>query len=257
MKDLKLSIVESLDGESIPELFPFLPYLLQDLEEIGTDPRLVERLIRTHIGSEPLKVLDLGCGKGAVAIHLAQALDCVVTGIDGMHEFVETAKTIAKKKNVDRRCSFIQGDIRGEINHYKGFDIIILGAIGPVFGFMGDTLRAVSPALKSGGFVIIDDGFKEDGTLPDYSRAISRSEFYAQIQENGFTPVAELIIPAEELAVSNNYTQQHIIKRANELIISFPEKQALFSGYVRAQEDEIVKMENQLVVGIWLLKMIC
>jgi len=54
MKDLRTSIAESLDGGANPELFPFLSYFLQDIEEMGTDLLLVENLIRSHTGKGDL-----------------------------------------------------------------------------------------------------------------------------------------------------------------------------------------------------------
>ncbi len=254
MKDLKTSIVESLDGGANPELFPFLAYLLQDIEEIGTDPLLVEGLIRPHAGKGPLKVLDLGCGKGAVSVHLAKEMGCHVTGIDGMQEFVDAAIALAEKHKLSHLCSFRQGDIRKEIKTCHGFDIIVLGAIGPVFGFIGDTLRTIAPALNPGGFVIIDDGFKEDGALPEYERVVSRSEFYAQITETGFRLLEELILPSGELTKSNLEIQDKIVMRAEELINHYPEKEKIFRAYIQEQEKEIDLMDGKLVVGIWLLQ---
>ena len=66
MKSLEESVVIAMDG-SDPELFPFLPYIMQDLWEIGSDPETIIRLIRKHADKPAgMKVLDLGCGKGAV-----------------------------------------------------------------------------------------------------------------------------------------------------------------------------------------------
>lgn len=253
MKDLITSIIESLDGDANLELYPFLPYLLQDLTEIGTDPLLVEKLIRTNIGSEPLKVLDLGCGKGAVSVHLAKVLGYHATGIDGMQEFIDSANRLATINKVAHFCSFSQGDIRNEIAKFSGFDMVILGAIGPVFGFIGRTLATISSALNPGGYVIIDDAFKEDGTLPDYDRVSTRTAFYQEITDNGFRVVDEIIIPAKAMAQSNRDIQDCICQRAEELKIKHPEKAQLFNIYIQNQEAEIETMENNLVVGIWLL----
>lgn len=254
MKDLKNSIVESLDGGANPELFPYLAYLLQDLHEIGTDQVLAEKMIRRHILKGSLAVLDLGCGKGAVSIHLAKTIGCTTLGIDGMQEFIDEAEKIAASQGVGDLCKFRQGDIREEVKSCKGFDLAILGAIGPVFGFMADTLDAVSQALSPEGYILLDDGFKEDNTLADYDRVISRSDFYRQIEEKRFTIIEERIIPADELAGSNLQIQDQIVKRAGELIRQFPDKAYLFENYVQAQEDEIETMENKLVVGMWLLR---
>ncbi|MDP2423229.1 MAG: hypothetical protein U1C46_02215 [Bacteroidales bacterium] len=51
IEDLKKSIVESLDGYDI-ELIPYLPYILQDLWEIGADPLTMLTLIKNNINIE-------------------------------------------------------------------------------------------------------------------------------------------------------------------------------------------------------------
>ena len=62
------SVVMAMDGTS-SNLFPFLPYIFQDLWEIGTSPEIVLTLVKKHTTDySNLKVLDLGCGKGAVLI---------------------------------------------------------------------------------------------------------------------------------------------------------------------------------------------
>ena len=71
MKTIEESVLASLDG-SDKELFPYLTYILQDLWEIGANPAVIIKLIDNQftIGNN-LKVLDLGCGKGAVSIKVA------------------------------------------------------------------------------------------------------------------------------------------------------------------------------------------
>ncbi|MEW6623897.1 MAG: hypothetical protein AB1420_12355 [Bacillota bacterium] len=73
MESIQEEIVKSLDGESV-DLFPYLPYLLQDLWDIGTSPKTVLKLIKSYniIKTPGSKVLDLGCGKGAVSINIAK-----------------------------------------------------------------------------------------------------------------------------------------------------------------------------------------
>jgi len=46
-KSVKHSILESLDGDDA-RLFSYLPYLLQDVWEIGTSPQRLVELIETH-----------------------------------------------------------------------------------------------------------------------------------------------------------------------------------------------------------------
>ena len=57
------SVVMAMDGTD-SNLFPYLPYIVQDLWEIGASPDDVLKLIRKHTTNHSnLKVLDLGCGE--------------------------------------------------------------------------------------------------------------------------------------------------------------------------------------------------
>ena len=134
MKSLQESVVTAMDGSDV-ELFPFLPYILQDLWEIGTSPQVIMDLVRKHAENHSnLRVLDLGCGKGAVSIKLAKEFNCQCHGIDAVKEFIGEANEKAGEFGVDHLCQFAVADLRETIKALSRFDIIILGSIGPVFG---------------------------------------------------------------------------------------------------------------------------
>ncbi|MBU4450784.1 MAG: hypothetical protein KKE35_05770 [Actinobacteria bacterium] len=61
MKSLEESVVTAMDGTD-SGLFPFLPYILQELWEIGASPEVIIRLVRKHTNNySSLSMLDLGC----------------------------------------------------------------------------------------------------------------------------------------------------------------------------------------------------
>ncbi|MEW5953106.1 MAG: hypothetical protein AB1815_05035 [Bacillota bacterium] len=76
MSNVEEKLAKSLTAEST-RLIPFLPYLLQDLWELGSSPKDIIDMASKHINiyiSNKTKVLDLACGKGAVSIRLSKAL---------------------------------------------------------------------------------------------------------------------------------------------------------------------------------------
>lgn len=71
--------------------------------------------------TEPLDILDIGTGSGAIAITLAKHLSCHVLATDISEEALETAKSNSKRNNV--QIEFKQSDI---LKNVQGkFDIII------------------------------------------------------------------------------------------------------------------------------------
>ncbi len=254
MENKKQSVVQSLDGSNIG-IFPYLAYILQDIWEIGADPRVMSDLIKKNIDIKQLKILDLGCGKGAVAVNIARELDCTVKGIDLMPEFIKTAKKYARKHRVAEKCVFETGDIRTRIHELKNFDIVILGAIGPILGQLHTTLKKVAGSLKKQGYVLLDDSYINDNSKTDYNRCLRKSEFYKQINSAGFEIIKEVIFDISKIENCNKFTYELIEKRINELINQLPEKREIFLNYLKCQEYEIHIIENELVSGTWLLKL--
>lgn len=65
-RETEEKLAAALSAETT-ELLPFLPYILQDFWELGSDPAVMAELINKHISlSESTRILDLACGKGAV-----------------------------------------------------------------------------------------------------------------------------------------------------------------------------------------------
>ena len=93
MEAVEEKLAKSLSAEGSVELIPYLPYLLQDLWELGSSPEDMIEIVREHIMiSDSTRVLDLACGKGAVSIRMAIELGVLVKGIDIIPEFVEYAR---------------------------------------------------------------------------------------------------------------------------------------------------------------------
>jgi len=122
-------LASSLTAETT-ELLPFLPYLLQDLWMLGTDPELMASLIERHIRPlDGIRVLDLACGKGPVAVTVAKRLGVRVKGIDLMPEFIEVAAQKAEEAGAAALCDFSDGDINEAVAVERGYDCVILGAV--------------------------------------------------------------------------------------------------------------------------------
>ena len=252
ISSVEKSVVIALDGTD-SNLFPFLPYILQDLWELGASPEVVLKLVKNHtINQSNLKVLDLGCGKGAVSIKLAKEFNCQCHGIDAIKEFIDEAKNKAKELNVEEYCSFECDDIRIRARDLRGYDIIILGAIGPVLGDYYSTLTKVSKCINQGGLIIIDDGYIDDGSEYSHPSMEKRSVILKQISDAGMKLVDEIIVNKDEIQKSDEYMYRNLKKRCQELIEVHPDKRNIFVNYVKKQEEEIEALEAKLICSTML-----
>ena len=106
----KQSVADSLETDKL--LLPHMPFLLQDLWALGSSvDSIIEVLRPLRLDASQTKVLDLGCGKGAVSVQLAVKFGFHVLGIDAMVPFLDIASEKARLHTVSHLCEFKQQDI--------------------------------------------------------------------------------------------------------------------------------------------------
>jgi cyclopropane fatty-acyl-phospholipid synthase-like methyltransferase len=254
MDTVKKSIVKSLDGLEFG-LFPYLSYLLQDLWEFGASPKIIiELLKKNNIQTKESKILDLGCGKGAVLIKMVKEFGCYGYGIDALPEFIEEANKYAKKNKVEQNCVFKIGDIRRAVNQLNGYDVLVLGSIGPVFGDIKTTLMKVKSCLKDTGYIILDDGYLLNNSQLKSPVYLNETETIKQIESAEMKIIDQKVLSSDFIKKSNKKIYDKIHKRSVEMMNKYPEDQSIFEGYLKAQQEENDLLENHVTCVTWLLK---
>lgn len=255
MKTVEESAVMALDGTD-KELFFYLPDILQDLWEIGSDPDVIIEAVRKHKVKESpaLQLLDLGCGKGAVSIRVAEKLGCKCFGIDAIEEFIREAEKKALEHRVDELCTFAVGDIRKMIDTAARYDIVVLGSIGPVFGDYFSTLTSTSRVLENDGIIIVDDGYIPSESDYTHPQILRKDAVLKQIGDAGMRLIDEIIIQQEDIKSSDDYIFSKIENRCKELIRKYPDKKKLFEGYIEKQQEENDALENRIVCSTMIIK---
>ncbi|HPO56814.1 MAG TPA: class I SAM-dependent methyltransferase [Ignavibacteriaceae bacterium] len=252
MKTLKESISEAM-GVFDEELFPFLSYFLSDFWEMGSDPDTIIRIIKKHFpGKTDLKVADLGCGKGPVSVKIARELNYTCFGVDGVPEFIETAIEKAKEYNVSALCKFRVGDLREVLQTLPAQDIIILGAVGPVFGDYYTTLEQLKTHLNEQGMIILDEAYT--GVDPDaaFPQVLAREKLFGYFKSAGLKVIEEIIAREDEKNITAYDTEFEKLKsRCAELSNQYPEKAHLFSKYLENQAKQYKALKSS-VIGVTL-----
>ncbi|MDO8899682.1 MAG: class I SAM-dependent methyltransferase [Bacteroidales bacterium] len=255
MKTIEESVSAAMDVREV-ELLPFLPYILQDFWEIGSDPDTIIALIEKHgKGHKHIKVLDLGCGKGAVSVKVAKKFGCNCHGIDAVPAFIDYAIDKAKEYNISELCTFEVGDIREKVLHLKDFDVVILGSIGQVFGDYAETLAAISPCLSDQGLIIIEDAYVDDASSFSHPQLLKKQVMHDQIAGAGMDIIAEIVEQVDEnLLESYNLQQANIDQRCNELMVQQPEMAGVFQRYAERQKEEYNNLSENMICVAMVLK---
>ena len=252
--ELNEKILESLDCFDA-ELFPFIPFLLQDLWEMGSSSKKIIKIITNHgLDKQKLKILDIGCGKGGISIPIAKEFNAEVFGIDAIPEFIDVAKQKARQWNVEDNCIYKCGDAGKEIDNLKGFNLIMLASVGPVLGNVSETLSRLESCLETDGYMVLDDCYLPDDAVSDYTRCLRESEFFDQINNSNFNMIYTSIQSPEDTAEQDEYIYGKIEQRAKELEAKYPSKKYLFESYLKMQRQENYALENELTCITVLLK---
>lgn len=256
-KDIEKKLAGSLTAKTT-DLLPYLPYLLQDIWELGSNPKDMIKLIKQHIPyTNQTKVLDLACGKGAVSINVCKELNVTVKGIDIIPEFIKEAVEKSKEYGIEDKCAFEVNDINMSVIQEKNYDIVIIGAIGNVLGNPEETLEKLKKVIKKDGYILIDeaylDGEQEDIKYDNYEY-LTLEQWKAIFTKLDLELVETLNSEDDIDETINEYNNEQIRKRADELIEQYPEKEEMFEGFVQSQLDECSDLEDNLIGVTWILK---
>jgi 2-polyprenyl-3-methyl-5-hydroxy-6-metoxy-1,4-benzoquinol methylase len=133
--------------------------------------------------SEPLKILEVGCGNGWLSAMLAEIKNAHVTGIDISGEELKQAKRVFAMR---RNLSFEQNEIN-RMPQYNKYDVIVFAAAIQYFPSFEEVIAQAFSLLRHEGEIhILDTHFyKQSEIAAAKSRTIN---YYASI---GQTPLAE------------------------------------------------------------------
>ena len=256
-KTLEESIISAMDLEGTDAgIIKYLPYILSDFWEIGTPSEEIIKIIKKHKSDYTnLSILDLGSGKGAASIKVASELKCKCFGIDALEDFVNFSSNKAKEFSVDDMCTFEKNDIRTRIKTLEKYDVIILGAIGPVLGDYCSTLSQLKLHLNKDGLIIIGDAYAEDDCNMDYPNILKKNELIMQVKNAGMELI-DTITKFDILDVNEGYDSEfeNLKKRCMELVEKHPSDKNLFLELIERQKKEYDVLKNEVIPAIFIIK---
>ncbi len=242
--------------EAHTALLPYLPELLADLQELGSDAAAITRVLGDLNLTKSATVVDLGCGKGAVAVEMAENLNLNVLGIDLFEPFIESCKQQAESRDVSELCHFIRADILKLAGKIELFDVAIYAALGDVLGQLDQAISVIRQYTRPGGYMVISDGYIRDGgssDFPGFEQYAKRSDMIARLLACGDTLVSE-IIETNDSKGDGCAEGELIAARARAIAVRQPDIAAEVLKYAEAQVAEYEFMDESFVGAIWVLE---
>ena len=111
-------------------------------------------------------VLEIGCGSGGYAVHLAKHIGCQVLGLDINADGVRNAKALAEKDKLGVRVKFEQCDVSQRLPlEDNAFDAIYSNDVLCHVPRRGQVLSDLRRVLKPGGRLLFSDALIVGGLL--------------------------------------------------------------------------------------------
>ena len=156
--------------------------------EVELVQKLCERIIAEKGNKANLKILDIGCGTGKLAIYLKEVTGCEVTGIDPMHKSIEKARLNASTVEV---AFEVQSAAEMSFGN-DAFDCVVSLKALHEMANPEMALQESWRVLKEGGIIFIIDWV--GGGVPTSSHAHANKYFSPErlekaLSESGFTDV--------------------------------------------------------------------
>lgn len=245
--------------ETKVELLPFIPELLADLDELGSDAELVTEVIEELGLSHEAKIVDLGCGKGATAVEIADELGLNVTGIELFEPFVEASNNLAKQRGLVDKCSFVHGDIVKLAGQFSPADVAVFAALGDVIGRLDTTIKIIRKYVKPGGFLVISDSYIVSGgsnDFPGFEHYAEHEETISRLTSSGDRLVREVLEEEDQDDGDNDDSDEDVFiaQRAEAVASRHPEVATAVRNFAASQADENEYISTNLRGAVWVLE---
>lgn len=111
-------------------------------------------------------VLDIGCGVGGPALHLAESVGCSVTGIDLVETSIDHARRRAVERGLEAKATFEQADATSLPFPDDNFDVVLGQDAWCHIPDKTALLSEVARVLRSEGTIAFTDWLDGGGMAP-------------------------------------------------------------------------------------------
>lgn len=199
-------------------------------------------------GKRGLKIADIGCGSGASTLVLAQDLDCRITAVDFVPEFLTELERAAAQAGVADRITTRAQSM--DALSFKERELDAIWSEGAIYnmGFAAG-LAAWRPFLKPGGILAVSELTWLTDRRPaelqahwdrEYGEVDTASAKMALLEQHGFSPIGYFVLP-EHCWIDNYYRPMQ--QRFSGFLAAHGNSEAA-KAIVAAEEAEIALYER-------------
>jgi ubiquinone/menaquinone biosynthesis C-methylase UbiE len=169
----------------------------------GSNEATRQAIEKLNLPSQPLQIVDIGCGPGMSALELAKATTGTVLALDAHEPFVEEVKRRAAAAELSDRIEAVRGNMFALELPENHFDVIWSEGAIYIMGF-AKGLTAWRPFLKNGGSLVVSELSWLTETPPqeavdfwqeNYPGMQTRAQNLATIQECGYEVLDSFVLP--------------------------------------------------------------
>jgi sarcosine/dimethylglycine N-methyltransferase len=187
------------------------------------------------------RVLDLCCGSGGPALHLARQTGCRIVGVDRSSEAIHLARASAEHQGLDRHATFIVSDALCPPIDAASFDAVLLYETMLAFEDKRRLVHVVRRLLRPGGRfgLTLEEGRPLSGAerrrVPEGEEVwlIPESEFRVLLKAAGF-----------QIRWVEDYTAAHA-EVARRLAVAFRRDRAAIVAAVGAEACNELVMAHE------------
>ncbi len=190
-------------------------------------------------------VLDLGCGKGAVAVEVARTAGCRVVGVDAFEPFLVRARELAERRGVSSLCDFQLGI--AQQRRGRRYDAVILLNVVP----FEQAIPLARRLTKPDGYYLVDDAVhvKRDDDVFPTARDVADA-----IEDVDDRVVRAKVWTRAEVRSRERSNYELLRKNAAALARKNPRDRELLSECLRRQRAGIEDLTGDIRPACWLVR---
>lgn len=145
-------------------------YVVAEATHELQNPTSKEKIVllgeRLGLGPES-HVLDIASGRGGPALLLAETFGCSVRGVEISPDFHAVAVERTAAVGLAERVTIELGDGAAATLEPESYDAALCLGASFVWGSLADTVEALAPAVRPGGFVVVGEPYWRRLPLPE------------------------------------------------------------------------------------------